>query len=231
MTKKIIFTNTLKDLSLEKPVSSDKMIPDWYKKTNSYIGNKKIPHVTNKSNATIKKCIPVFDAITSGYIIKTTADMYISKQNDGLVCQSPSSEILSFHPLEQAELHPYKNKNMNFYLKFMNPWSIKTPKGYSCLFVEPMHQDLPINVFPGVVDTDKYFAPVNIIFSLKDPNFEGYIYAGTPIVQVIPFKRDYWEMNEGKNKDLLDSENVFKKIRSTFYDRYKNSFWEKKQYR
>ena len=43
-----------------------------------------------------------------------------------------------------------------------------------------------------MVDTDKYPIPVHFPFLLKK-NFEGLIKQGTPIIQVIPFKRESWK--------------------------------------
>lgn len=231
LNQDIIFTN-ITDLDfIEKPIPAKNFIPEWYKETDSYIHKEKRPLDDGSVDATIKKCIPVFDAITSGYILKTHADIYVSKNQDGETrYQWSGFGLVQFHPFAQAPLHPTSNK-MSMFPKWMNPWSIKTPKGYSCLFTEPMHRDLPFSVLPGIVDTDEYFSPVNIIFSIKDPNFEGLIPCGTPIVQVIPFKRDSWKMEYGTKKDFEEQLKTTQKLASRFFDKYKNMFWSRKEYR
>lgn len=230
MSRIIKFTNTSNFNDLEKPVSASAVIPDWYKKTESYMGNKKVPNGDAKTTATIKKCIPVFDAITSGYIIKLPADVYVSLKNGMQYFEWANFGLVQFHPIEQAPEHPYK-KIPHAYPKWMNPWAIKTPPGYSVLFVQPFHRESVFTILPGVVDTDTYSAPVNFPFVINDPMFEGLIPMGTPIVQVIPFKRDSWKMELGKEKDLKEQSGIVTKLNLGFFDRYKTLFWSRKEYK
>ena len=195
MKKEITFTNVTGLEFLEKPMPSSSSIPDWYKKTYSYVGGKKIPSIDAMTLASVKKCVPVFDAITAGYIIKTTSDVYVYRDEHGLTnYQFSGYDFIKSHPREQAPIYPGIRDSDSSIPKFMNPWAIKTPKGYSCLFVQPSHRELPFTVLPGIVDTDKYHAPVNILFMMNVPDFEGYIPAGTPMVLVIPFKSESWKM-------------------------------------
>ena len=222
--KDIIFTNTTDFDFLEKPVLAKSLVPDWYKDTKSYINGEKKPALNGEVQPTIKRCMPVFDAISSGYIIKTHSDIYTDKYGGIRQYQWTGLDLLHHHPIDQAPLHPLRTETDIRFPKFINPWSIKTPKGYSCLFVKPMHRDLPFDVFPGIVDTDKYTAPVNIIFSITDPDFEGFIPVGTPIVQVIPFKRDNWSMGFGGEKEKKETRDIRNELDSRFFDKYKNMF-------
>lgn len=189
--------------------------------------------------------MPVFDALASGYIITTYTDLYVSQRanfdtDTNTVSkqtlpwyQWPSFEPLDWHPVIQAEEHPTRKhvpKNAK-YPKLKNPWSIKTPPGYSTLFIAPMHRDNPIRILEGVVDTDTFLSPVNFPFTLSDWTFEGLIPAGTPVAQVIPFKRENWEMRIGVQKDLDEQNNVLVKLRTKFFDSYKTQFRQPKEYR
>jgi hypothetical protein len=228
--KKIIFTSILDFDDLEKPKPASTIIPDWYKNTKSYVFDKKIPTNEGTSSGTIKKCIPVFDAITAGYIITSPTDIYVgTNENSGQFFYWPNFGAIEFHPIEQAQEHPLK-KPFN-YPKWMNPWAIKTEKGYSVLITQPMHRDLPFTIFPGVVDTDTYTAPINFPFVINDPLFEGLIPRGTPIAQIIPFKRDSWEMSIGDEKEKRDQFQITLKLTTKLFDKYKNMFWDKKQYK
>lgn len=234
MEQTIIFTDTFGVDDQYKPQPASALIPNWYKKTESYIGGEKKPSGDANTTATIKRCMPVFDALNSGYILVTNVDIYVSKKEDaeGKVqdwYEWSNQGAISFHPSEQAPLHP--NATGSPVPKWNNPWSIKTPKGYSTLFVQPFHRESPFNVLPGVVDTDKYSPPVNIIFVLTDPKFEGFIPAGTPIVQIIPFKRDPWVSKFGTKKDFDEQVGLTSKLRSRFFDSYKNQFRSHKEYR
>lgn len=75
---KITFTNTSGFSDIDKPEPSSKFIPDWYKNLESYIGNAKKPDGAGKTTATAKRCMPLFDAITAGYIITSPADVWVS---------------------------------------------------------------------------------------------------------------------------------------------------------
>jgi hypothetical protein len=228
MSLDIIFTNTYHEVPLELPKPAKFFVPEWYKNTDSYISGEKKPLKDNFIPSTIKRCMPVFDAINSGYIITLPQDIYVSQHEGYPKYQWRSYEAIQEHPAEQASLHPLSNDRP--FPKFLNPWAIKTPKGYSCLFVTPMHHDLPFTILPGVVDTDKYSTPVNFVFSLNDQNFEGLIPEGTPIAQVIPFKRDNWKIKQGGEQELELSKKTFMSIEAGYFDRYKNMFRIKKEY-
>ena len=110
MSKEIKFTNVF-GLDFFPPKPAVKEVPDWYRNTPEYIGNqgKKITEPGSTAH-TIKKCIPVFDAITSGYILYTQVDIQVTKQ-DGLPYYTWSDQsAISFHPIEQAPLHPRRNE-------------------------------------------------------------------------------------------------------------------------
>jgi hypothetical protein len=117
------------------------------------------------------------------------------------------------------------------YPKWTNPYSIKTTKGYSTLFTQPFHRESVFTIMPGIVDTDIYTAPVNFPFVLNDLTFEGIIPAGTPIAQVIPFKRDAFKMKIGNKKDLQDALRIQSFIPLKFFNKYKSMFWHRKEYK
>jgi hypothetical protein len=225
---KIIFTNT-SGIDIEQPQPASKFIPDWYKNMESYIGEEKKPSGNGGTKATIKRCMPVFDAITVGYIITSPADVYVSIKDGQQYFEWSSLGLIQFHPIEQAPEHP--NRKPHAYPKWMNPWAIKTPKGYSTLFTQPMHRESVFTILPGIVDTDTYTAPVNLPMVINDPNFEGLIPQGTPIAQVIPFKRENWEMSIGSEEDLKEQNRVVQKLHIKFFDRYKSMFWNRKEYK
>jgi hypothetical protein len=225
---KIIFTNT-SGIDIEQPQPASKFIPDWYKNMQSYIGGNKKPTGGGNTDATIKRCMPVFDAIISGYIITLPADVYVSIKEEKQFFEWSTLGLISFHPIEQAPEHPARNQHA--YPKWMNPWAIKTPKGYSTLFTQPMHREAVFTILPGIVDTDTYSAPVNFPMVINDPNFEGLIPKGTPIAQVIPFKREGWQMEIGSMKELVEQNSITQKLQTKFFDRYKSMFWSRKEYK
>ena len=228
--KKITFTNVF-GLDFFSPKPAVKNIPDWYKDTPEY-GNEHGRKIVEPGSTahTIKKCIPVLDAMTAGYILYTQVDVQVT-QVDGLpYFHWASQDAISFHPIEQAPLHPLRNEAP--YPKWNNPYAIKTPPGYSTLFLPPMHNPNKIfTVLEGFVDTDTYPAAVNFPFILNDVKWEGIIDAGTPMVQVIPIKRDSWEHKIGLDKERKEERVITAKLRTLFFNSYKRQFWARKEYR
>lgn len=227
---KIIFTHT-NGLDFFPPKPAIKDIPDWYINNKEYINDIRqtvdgnIPH-------TIKKCIPIFDSMTAGYILYTQVDVEVYKKDGSPYFNWPSQDVLSFHTIKQAELYPQRHNDNDSIPKWNNPYSIKTPKGYSTLFLSPMHsQNNIFKILPGIVDTDNYDIPVNFPFLLKDPDWEGVIPAGTPMAQVIPFKRESWKMEFGNEKTLEKQFKTTMKLKTLLYNSYKRNFWSRKEYR
>ena len=227
--KEITFTNVL-GLDFFPPKPAVKEVPEWYKNTPEYISEhgKKIITVGDTAH-TVKKCIPVFDAITAGYILYTQVDVQVSTQ-DGIPYYNWSDQnAIAFHPEKQASLHPLENGAP--YPKWINPYAIATPPGYSTLFTAPMHRESVFTILDGIVDTDQYKAPVNFPFVLKDTKWEGIIPAGTPMAQVIPFKRESWEHKIGSDKERQEQEKITRKLKTLFFNSYKRQFWSRKEYK
>jgi len=223
-------------------------IPEWYKKLEHTLENK-----------TVKGCMPFLDTLTSGYLLKMPQDFYvrhnvINKNEKGeefkdsfhtfglhetsAILYSKHINLnssLDIHSLKQVEGAPFinKNKNLPFY-KILNPWRIKTPKGYSCLFVPPLNNtDDRFSIIPGIVDTDTFPNEINfpiIINGDKYPVLETTIKKGTPYVQIIPFKRESWKMTlkPSKQKELQNFRLFLGlKLLNTYKDRY----WNKKSWK
>jgi len=121
--------------------------------------------------------------------------------------------------------------------KFLNPWIIRTPPGYSCLFTSPFNTEKrDIRLTTGIVDTDNFEAYTNFPFFLTDwdtsKSKSKMIKKGTPIALVFPFKRDDWQMNIVNDKHLKDKINVLSwKWFTTLIDTYRNKTWTRKNYK
>jgi hypothetical protein len=228
----IIFTPTVHILKDYHPKPAKNIIPEWYKELESYMGGKKVPNGSGGITSTIKKCMPVFDVMTAGYIIFTHTDIYVSHRFDETLDKDiPYYEwagysALEFHPIMQAPTHPEQNGFA--YPKFVNPWAITTPKGYSVLIVQPFHRDSVITILPAIVDTDMYNTTVHFPFVLKDSSFEGLIPAGTPIAQIIPFQRESWTHEVQEKRQTVDEHLL--RVTTHFWDTYKKVFRQKKEF-
>jgi hypothetical protein len=116
-------------------------------------------------------------------------------------------------------------------LKFNNPWIITTAPGWSCHFKNPANNwSNDIQLVEARVDTDNYYSHVNFPFVWTGSEDEELIIPkGTPLVHVIPYKRENKpELIVGaideKKRDV-----VLQTLASTFVDRYKRLFWHKRK--
>lgn len=165
-----------------RPVPAKLHIPEWLKHLPPYIQNDK---------GTAKRCLPMMDAVMSGYVILLDQDIKVTRRDGLPYYEWQNGKAIDWHPVEQANTHAKIDRVP--IPKVISPWAIETPPGYSCLFTQPMNQDRAIiRIFDGIVDTDTYHNPVNFPFMLIDPEWIGVLPAGMPIAQIIPFKREDW---------------------------------------
>ena len=110
--------------------------------------------------------------------------------NDGQLFKVGTSylrPLASAHYSYQIKGSPDEHKAI---VKFHTMWCVRTSPGYSCLFIPPLNRHSDFTVFSGVIDTDKFYQQISppAVFTRPDGNF--IIPKGTPIVQVIPFRRE-----------------------------------------
>ena len=227
---------------LPKPIKLN--IPEWYKK---------LQH--SATRLTIKGCVPVMDSMTTGYVLSLPQD-FVLKNNvleDGKIvsCMIPSQQdpfktidlnvniegIDQTHDRRQVEGSPINKKNLEFPIqKILNPWTIKTPPGYSCLFVPPLNnEDDRFSIIPAIVNTDTFSLPINFPFVMngdKYPVLNTTLKRGTPYVQIIPFKRDNWKMKiTGTKKTQTNKHEVtFLKHTLDIMHRYRTKWWNKSSF-
>jgi hypothetical protein len=227
----------ISDIAIIPPEPMIKHLPDWYKNLEAYIGGKKGVPFQETGHSTMKKCIPVLDALSAGYMMFTQVD-FITEYRKGVrhwwwaANAEPHKDLITNHSIESVAGHP-KIISDSIPWKMESPWGIRTPKGWSTLFMPPLYQDNPIfEIFTGLVDTDTYRVPVNHPFYLMDEDFEGTIPCGTPLAQIIPVKRENWEIkiiNSEKEKNAILRENTHRS--RYFWNGYKKLFWSPKSYK
>ena len=142
-------------------------------------------------------------------------------------------ELFAQHLAQQYSNYPIDPQVSHKELIRIHPlYSIGTEKGYSCLLIQPIHGDpSPLTVFPAVIDTDVFISDGHFSFTVQK-GFKGIIKQGTPLVQVVPFKREVFTSEtvpfvEGEQK--LINQGI--RISTSFINRYKNKFRVKKEYK
>jgi hypothetical protein len=213
-------------------------IPDWFRNLPKYaFGSSKFFY--NKGpNLTAKSCLPLVDAFTSGYTINLHCDIQVKKENGNIVFTWAYRQNGVPEPVGQRntnkdamvcgwdDIYGYEDLNFNWFPS----WSIKTPPGYSCIFTHPINRvDLPFYTLGGVIDTDGWGDAGNHPFLLKK-DWEGIIPKGTPIIQVIPFKRQDWSSDADKDMTKEYNKKIAQK-NSYLKDYYKKFVWSSKSYK
>lgn len=228
MAKKIRFTDSTGKLSSDYyPVPAFKAIPAWFRDLPPF--QKDMP---TGGNSSAKRCVPLLDAMTGGYILPLPVDVMVSHEAGKLRYRWAYEPGIEFQKLWQIGRHKRVTDHYEAIPKFPNPWAVQTPRGYSCLYVPPLNTDDNIfEIFSAVVDTDTYNQDGTLPFLLRDPNWEGLIPAGTPMAQVIPFRRDSYKMVIGDDNYRRVGELQYHKLRSVFRDGYRKMFWSPKSYK
>ena len=246
MSKVIEFTTskfweTLSEL--EKPEPIKLHTPDWYKK---------LKH--SRQNLTVKGCMPFLDTLIYGYVLKIPQDMHFKIWwNEEIKCFDAQvttelkeyADVVNVHALnmnfKNTEVHPEsqwvgaKWSNSNYMLpitKIINPWLIKTPPGWSCLFTPPLNnKDERFEILSGIVDTDVYDQWINFpgyFNSYKYPKgYEFVLKKGTPYCQIIPFKRENWKMKITYETPTSLTRHIINYAVGRF-EKYKSKYWHKK---
>lgn len=220
------------ELLVDPPKPASKMLPEWYKRQSAGLGD---------FGSTIKRCMPIFDVMTAGYILTLPCDIYVNATNPEKlqyfvppnVLDNLQEDLFAEHLPEQMSDYPKDLDKFHKDVLRIDPfYTVGTEKGYSCLMVQPIHGDSsPLQAFSAMIDTDTFISNGHYSFFVEK-NFNGIIKQGTPLIQVIPFKRDSFVtkvVRFEQAKIILKRQGA--KLRSTFTNGYKNKFRTTKEYK
>ena len=196
MTRPLIEFHAADPSLLPAPYPATRGVPQWLKDMPMDQALER-PGVAGGAPAveqvpTVKQCPPFLEAMTCGYLIPLAGDITFTRESAGSLRFTAQGKIVETqHPL-QVRGSPMQGALI---VKFMNPWVIKTPPGYSTLFLPPLNQfGLPFQVLSGLVETDTYYRPVHFpTLCLMRPGTSFTIQRGTPIAQVVPIRREEWQ--------------------------------------
>ena len=245
-TNKITFTSPLEG-HIPHPKPATHFIPEAFKKFKT----------AEYPNDTVKGCMPFLDSLVSGYILPLPVAIrvsYFTEKEDKILkievpiklTESPklcSLVGVSDHSPQQFPQSMVPSQAfMPHVFKFHNPWKIKTPPGYSCLFTQPFNKNSDWKIIDGIVDTDNFELEINFPFFWTKPlelNEEYNVNSGVPMVQVIPFKRESWKMetkvdyeDKQRTHSIRNNDLRFYETAATrFKDWYKFKSWKKKSFK
>ena len=173
------------------PERAIRFAPEWFKRLDREMG---MPDAQGMPGMTVKACLPVTDALSLGFIIPLPFDIMLRVPEDRVSIQFGWAPDVPFQPVEQhhpgqigAPEPPFERAMP---LKFINPWRVRVPAGYSVLFAPPFSRpDLPFTCFGGLVDCDRFDTTINFPFLWTGDPGEHFLPAGTPMVQAVPIQR------------------------------------------
>ncbi len=216
---------------IPEPRPAVKYLPDWFKDLSPVCDEPDEERdMFGNRNMTAKKCLPLLDAMSLGYTIPLAADLHIRSNHNNTqiaVTNPPGMKLCEFHSSVQLGGQHKLGIKHGDALKFINPWIIKTAPGWSTLFTSPFnHFDQPFTCLTGFVDTDVYPKEVNFPAILKMYDADVNIPAGTPLVTVIPVKRNSFPRKPNvrdMSKEDFDRVSKIQKIQNlqTHYYTYK----------
>ena len=242
----------LKADSKSTPSPTQSVIPDWYKDADRfakmpngeyYKAPKEVCPFPKEGTTddygkipTWKACPAIMDGFSTGYVFKTPCDLTFTKNSEGIINVKIDDPLCKDFctqrtPMPQFE-HPLGYYEHHF--AWSADWGLELPEGYSALFMTPMNRlDLPFLCTTGIVDSDKVNLLGSFPFFIVD-GWEGTIPAGTPYLQIFPFKRDNWE----HKIEILDQSTIYDKMVNNmqFYRKpdggvYKNKVWSRREYK
>jgi hypothetical protein len=223
---------------VSEPEPSVNFLPDWYRKLSRFQKSNNISKLhpvnnmgTDGSAASTKLCMPFLDTLTSGYIFSLDYDLHVDLDPQGFPTLSWQGDSMIVDKRSMIDVAvPTFHHPLHFGWKVN--WYCETPPGYSMLITHPFNRhDLPFTTLSGIIDTDKWHAPVFTAFFLKR-NFIGTIPKGTPIFQMIPIKRENWNMEVDYTTESIELNKVKEERRRiSIFAYYKNYIWQRKHYR
>lgn len=227
--KKLIFSSD--PVVVDTPKPAKEYIPKWYSKSERYAGGEPKYYSSLSTNKSVKVCVPFLDALISGYMFELSIDVIIKQELDGPSFASPlEPKPIDVRNPAQNPLIPIPLGCSPEHFIWKIPHCFKTPPGYSLLITHPLNRsDLPFVTLSGIVDADDTIGRGNFPFFLKE-GFEGIIPAGTPIAQIIPFKREDWEAVRDDSINYEGERRNFMAARTIKDGYYRLNSWHKKEY-
>jgi hypothetical protein len=222
-----------------KPEPSSRSLPDWYRRQAGSV-DEDAALAKGNSTGTIKRCMPIFDAMTAGYLLYFPMDVFVDATDpQKLTWSAPNSmikyasEMFAVHAELQYDQYPVDTDVWHPQLFRILPfWSAQTEEGFSTLVVHPLHRDNePFKTVSGLIDTDAFSSDGHFSMHIKK-GFKGIIKQGTPFAQLIPIKRESWQMeiaSEDESTEFLLKQRL--NVRSKFRHSYKEKFRSKKEYK
>ena len=222
--------------SITSPISTSKVVPEWYLRASRYVKDSHGNNVIDSSGGKVpswKACPAIYDIFSTGYVLRTPCDItfYLENNKISVKIHRRYEDFIQQRSEMPDFMQPEGYRKEHF--AWWPDWGISVPEGYSVLYSHPFNRfDLPFLNTNGIVDHDKVSLSGTIPFFLKE-NWEGTIKQGTPYVQLFPFKREDWTSEH----EIIDEYEMYNanmensiKYRVSDGGVYLNQVWSRRSY-
>lgn len=202
------------------------VIPEWYKSINRFDDGSKEPSL-NPPNIGVKHCMPYMDSLLTGYALPAPVDLLVEPVDGKIQIKAKMQGNFIAARSDQDVPAPPGFNTQQF--AWQTQVAMRIPDGYSLLITHPLNRvDLPFYTLSGIVDGPYDMQNGNLPFYIRK-GFTGIIEAGTPVAQIIPFKRESWKA-ENNPSVVADAEINYKLSAKYIYGWYKKFMWKRKEY-
>ena len=220
-----------------EPEAAKGSVPQWFAKSDifwkDHHGNK-IPGYNGEPALSFKNCPALLDIFVGGYVLKTPCDITFTNVNGKVKLDIDPNYADFCGPREKMPEFVTPTGYHDDHFHWYPNWGVEVPSGYSAMYTSPLNRfDLPFITVAGIIDSDQLNTPGLFPFFLSK-EFSGTIKAGTPYIQIFPFKREDWEINNvyyTYDEIVQRHENQAKTLRIPGGGAYKRKFWQKKRYK
>jgi hypothetical protein len=210
------------------PAPANNFYPDWFKS---------LPATTPQGISTLKRCPPMVDMFSMGYIVPAWCEFTLTPDFRGQYNIDSRMPVLHLpfegdRPLVQGQNPqqyvgtPWEGQTV---IKIHSPWIVKTPPGYSLMLLPLFGKhNQGLEPISAILESDNYNVTLSIFCRITaKPGEQIHVKPGDPLVQLIPYKRDTWH-SKYTIKKLIDHARIANKLKTYITSGYRR-FWHKKK--
>ena len=216
-SSKIIFYPTIPGVEKETPiVPASHLPPEWWVNLNYNYNINLDENGVAYGTCTVKKCPGIIDIIKTGYIIPLWTNLTIKHKDDTVQFKTDNDDLFKFYDIHTNDqlidyLPKFAKTDKLKVIQAETPWTAKVDKDIDFLVTHPFfHFNEYLEHIPGKYPP--FTKPdLNLFMYLKKEG-EFTIKKGTPMVTIVPIRREKFKMS-------------IKHISEEIYSHAKSSMW------
>lgn len=235
LNKKNIFKHSALNPNFPQIGPAKKFVPDWYRN-----GKRVQPSDEVNTDKLVrsfpvkfgfKMCVPFSESLVSGYIVPLPFPIAVEQTEGGprITWNPQEIQLIGTREFSDNPTLPTPAGMAPIHFIWQTQHMFKIPEGYSALFTHPLNRyDLPFLTLSSIVDGEFVMQNGNVPVYFNT-TFEGIIPEGTPIAQIILFKRENW-ISKYDESILREGDNNSFNSHRLGLNWYRNKHWKKKSY-